>query len=159
MLVSRIMKGAQVSNQAFHTAGHSRSGSGAKRRAVATIAVHSSETEPYDQSASPTLVELRLSETFAGDISGDSTVRALQVSGADHTAALVSQQRFRGKLGERQGTFVLQGSALVANGAIKATWSVVPGSGSGELSGLRGTGGFEGRFGKGSEGWLDYWFE
>jgi len=34
-----------------------------------------------------------------------------------------------------------------------------PGSGTGDLSGLRGEGGFEGGFGKGSDGWLDYWFE
>jgi len=26
-------------------------------------------------------------------------------------------------------------------------------------TGLRGEGGFEGDFGKGSDGWLDYWFE
>jgi Protein of unknown function (DUF3224) len=42
---------------------------------------------------------------------------------------------------------------------IKATWFVVPGSGTGDLSGLRGEGGFEGEFGKGSVGTLDYWFE
>jgi Protein of unknown function (DUF3224) len=68
-------------------------------------------------------------------------------------------QRFRGRLGGRRGTFVLQGSEVVKNGTIKATWFVVPGSGTGDLSGLRGEGGFEGVFGKGSDGTLDYWFE
>jgi hypothetical protein len=56
-------------------------------------------------------------------------------------------------------TFVLQGSETVEGGKINATWFVVPGSGTGALSGLRGEGGFEGEFGKGSEGTLDYWFE
>lgn len=59
----------------------------------------------------------------------------------------------------RQGTFVLLGSEVVENRAIRATWFVVPGSGTGELSGLRGEGGFADSFGKGSEGTLDYWFE
>jgi len=68
-------------------------------------------------------------------------------------------QRVSGKLGGRRGTFVLQGSEIVENGKIKARWSVVPGSGTGGLSGLRGEGGFEGEFGKGSDGTLDYWFE
>ena len=68
-------------------------------------------------------------------------------------------QRFIGKLGGRHGTFVLQGKETVQSGKIKATWFVVPGSGTGDLSGLRGEGGFEGDFGKGSDGWLDYWFE
>jgi hypothetical protein len=68
---------------------------------------------------------------------------------------MVSMQRFCGKLGGRQGTFVLQGAEIVENGKIKATWFVVPGSGTGDLSGLRGEGGFEGDFGKGSNGrWI-----
>ncbi len=104
-------------------------------------------------------MEVRLSETFAGDISGESPVRALEVLHNDHSASLVSVQRFRGKLGGRQGTFVLQGSETVKNGKIKATWFVVPGSGTGDLSGLRGEGGFAGDFGKGSDGMLNYWFE
>jgi hypothetical protein len=56
-------------------------------------------------------------------------------------------------------SFVLQGSETVENGKIKATWFVVPRSGTGELSRLRGEGGFEGEFGKGSNGNLEYWFE
>jgi hypothetical protein len=128
-------------------------------RVEATIAVHSSETKPYDQTETPALVEVRLSETFTGDIDGESTVRALQVLRDDRSASLISMQRVRGKLGGRQGSFVLQGSGTVANGKITATWFVVPGSGTGNLSGLRGEGGFEGVFGQGSQGTLHYWFE
>jgi len=54
---------------------------------------------------------------------------------------------------------LLQGSETVEKGKIKATWFVVPGSGTGDLSGLRGEGGFAGGFGKGSDATLDYWFE
>jgi len=104
-------------------------------------------------------MEIFLNETFTGDLDGESPVRALQVVRDDHSASLVSVQRFRGKLGGREGTFVLQGSETVNNGKIKATWFVVPGSGTGDLKGLRGQGGFEGDFGKGSSGTLDYWFE
>lgn len=127
--------------------------------AEAKITVQDSDAKPYDQTAGPPLNEVRLSETFTGDIQGESPVRALQVLRNDRSASLVSMQRFSGKLGGRQGTFVLQGSELVANGKIKAAWFVVPGSGTGDLAGLRGEGGFEGEFGKGSGGWLDYWFE
>jgi len=61
-------------------------------------------------------------------------------------------QPFRGKLGGRQGTFVLQGSEKVENGKTKAKWFIVRGSGTGDLSGLPGEGGSEGGFGKGSDG-------
>ena len=104
-------------------------------------------------------MEIHISETFTGDIDGESTVRALQVQGRDQSASMVSVQRFRGKLGGRRGTFVLQGREIVEHGSIKATWFVVPGSATGDLSGLRREGGFEGSFGEGSEGTLDYWFE
>jgi hypothetical protein len=127
--------------------------------AKAKITVQNSQAMPYDQTASPALVEVRLTETFTGDIEGESPVRALQVLRGDKSASLVSMQRFRGKLGGRQGSFVLQGSEVVENGKITARWFVVPGSGTGDLSGLRGEGGFEGDFGKGSDGTLDYWFE
>jgi len=50
-------------------------------------------------------------------------------------------------------------SEIIEKGKIKATWFIVSGSGTGNLSGLRGEGGFEGSFGKGSDGTLDYWFE
>ena len=130
-----------------------------RTRAKAKITVQNSEAKPYDQTVSPALVEIRLSETFTRGIDGESPVRALQVLRDDRSACLVSVQRFRGKLGGRQGTFVLQGSETVENGKIKATWFVIPGSGTSDLSGLRGEGGFDGDFGKGSDGWLDYWFE
>jgi hypothetical protein len=146
-------------NESIHAAGQSQTKPGMRTRAKAKINVQSSEATPYDQTASPALMEIRLSETFTGDIDGESPVRALQILRDDHSASLVSVQRFRGKLGGHQGTFVLQGQEIVENGKIKATWFVVPGSGTGDLSGLRGEGGFEGDFGKGSDGWLDYWFE
>jgi uncharacterized protein DUF3224 len=128
-------------------------------RAEAKIAVQNSEAKPYDQGAGPALMEIHLRETFTGDINGESPVRALQILHDDHSASLVSVQRFSGKLRGREGTFVLQGSETVESGRIKATWFVVPGSGTGELAGLRGEGGFEGDFGRGSNGTLNYWFE
>lgn len=76
-------------------------------RAEASIIVRSSKAKSYDQTVSPALVEIGLSESFSGDIEGESPVRALQVL-------------------ERQGTFVLQSSEVVEHGQIRATWCVVP---------------------------------
>ena len=147
------------SNKTMGQSGHSQNKLPTRTRAEAKITVQNSEAKPYDQTTSPALLEVRLTETFTGDIEGESPVRALQVLRDDQSACLVSVQRFRGKLGGREGTFLLQGSEIVENGKIKATWFVIPGSGTGDLSGLRGEGGFEGQFGKGSDGTLDYWFE
>jgi hypothetical protein len=146
-------------DESVHASGQFQTEPHTRTHAKAKITVQSSEAMPYDQTASPVLMELHLSETFTGNINGESPVRALHIQRGEKSASLVSLQRFHGKLAGRQGSFVLQGSETVENGKIKATWFVVPGSGTGDLSGLRGEGGFEGDFGKGSDGWLDYWFE
>jgi len=130
-----------------------------RTHAEAKIVVRHSEIERYDDNATSTLAEIRIEENFTGDIEADSPVRALQMQRADGSATQVSLQRVRGTLGGRRGTFVLQGAQLVEQGRITATWFVVPGSGTDELAGLRGEGGFTGEFGKGSDGTLDYWFE
>jgi len=50
-------------------------------------------------------------------------------------------QRFHGKLGGRQGTLVLQEEGNRREPQDQGdTWFVVPGSGTGDLSGLRGEG-------------------
>ncbi len=143
------MTSASQSHGARHPLAHAR----------AKITVDNSEARPFDKTDIPELLEVHLKETFVGDMSGESTVSALQVLRPDHSATLISLQRFRGTVGGRQGTFILQGSETVQNGRITAKWFVVPGSGTGDLSRLRGEGGFEGEFGKGSEATLDYWFE
>jgi hypothetical protein len=146
-------------SDSIQSTGQSATESHARTKVRAKIKVQSAEAKPYDQTASPALMEIRLRETFSGGIDGESPVRALQVLRDDQSASLVSMQRFSGKLDGRQGTFVLQGSEVVENGKIRAAWFVVPGSGTGDLSGLRGEGGFVGDFGKESDGTLDYWFE
>lgn len=130
-----------------------------RTHATANITVQHSESKPFDETTTPTLKEIILEEVFAGDIEGESSVRALQIQNEDRSASMLSVQRFRGTLGQRHGTFVLQGSETVKNGKIEAKWSVVPGSGTGDLTGLHGDGGFSGDFGKASHGFLDYWFK
>jgi hypothetical protein len=157
--MGKEMKPQMHDHESIQAIAQSQTEPRARAHAKAKITVQNSQAKPYDQTASPALMEIYLSEMFTGDIDGESPVRALQVLRDDKSARLVSMQRFRGKLGGRQGTFVLQGSEIVEKGKIKATWFVVPESGTGDLSGLRGEGGFDGDFGKGSDGWLDYWFE
>ena len=84
---------------AAHPIGQSQAEPPPRTRAKAKITVQRSEASPYDQTASPALVEVRLTETFTGDIEGESPLRALQVLRDDKSACLVSIQRFCGKLG------------------------------------------------------------
>src|SRR6266567_7768757 len=65
-----------------------------RARATAKITVHSSEAKPYDQTTSPALTEIHISEMFTGDIDGESTVRAFALQRDDKSASQVSMQRF-----------------------------------------------------------------
>jgi len=59
-------------------------------------------------------------------------------------------------VGGRTGTFLLQDAGTVAGGIVSGDWFVIPGSGTGGLAGLRGTGGFRADLGEGAQVHLDY---
>ena len=52
--------------ESIRTTWQSQAGPHTRARATARITVQSSEAKPYDQTASPALLELHLSETSAG---------------------------------------------------------------------------------------------
>jgi Protein of unknown function (DUF3224) len=129
-------------------------------RATAKITVHSYEPVPYDEPADgPALVRIHVVERFSGDIEAEGVAEFLQVSGAVDSASFVGLERVSGRLGERSGTFVLQDVGTLEGTTVSGTWFVVPGSGTGELEGLRGEGGFTAQLGEGAEVTLDYEFE
>ena len=131
-----------------------------RTRATATIAVLEYEPREYDTPAEgPALTQIHVEETFAGDISGHGVVEFLQTSRPGGPASFVGVERVTGALAGRTGTFVLQDAGVAAEGKVTGDWFVVPGSGTGELTGLRGEGSFAADLGEGAAIHLDYWFE
>jgi hypothetical protein len=57
------------------------------------------------------------------------------------------------------GTFLLQDAGTVHGSIVSGDWFVIPGSGTGQLAGLRGAGGFRANLGESAQVHLDYWFE
>jgi hypothetical protein len=76
---------------------------------------------------------------ITGDIEGESASESLMCYAPDGTATYVGLDRVVGRIGDRSGSFVLQVSGTYDGTAARATLSVVPGSGTGALAGLRGT--------------------
>lgn len=129
-------------------------------RANATITVSTYEPVPYEQpDEGPTLSRIHVTETFVGDIQGDGVVEFLQAAQPDGTASFVGIERVTGTIAGRSGSFLLQDAGTVKAGVVSGEWFVVPGSGTGALTGLRGTGGFRADLGSGAEVTLDYYFE
>ena len=59
---------------------------------------------------------------------------------SDASATFVGLERVTGRIGGKQGTFVLQRTGTFENGEAREAYSVVPGSATGELQGLKGGG-------------------
>jgi hypothetical protein len=131
-----------------------------KTRADAVITVHKYEPVPYEEPAEgPALTRIHVEESFSGDIAGDGVVEFLQAANLDEPASFVGIERVTGTVGGRAGTFLLQDAGTVADGIVSGDWFVIPGSGTGKLAGLRGTGGFRASLGESAQVHLDYWFE
>ena len=107
----------------------------------------------------PMLVDVQLTETFTGDIEGEGIGRVIQAARKDGSATFAGIERVRGSMAGRHGTFLLQVHGTVVRKEMHAEWSVVPGSGTGELTGLRGDGGFTAQLGQHGTIWLDYVLE
>ena len=131
-----------------------------KTRADAVITVHTYEPVAYEDPAEgPVLTRIHVEESFSGDIAGDGVVEFLQAANPDGLASFVGIERVTGTVDGRAGTFLLQDAGTVASGLVSGDWFVIPGSGTGQLAGLRGTGGFRANLGESAQVHLDYWFE
>ena len=129
-------------------------------RANAVITVHKYEPVAYEEPAEgPVLSRIHVEEAFNGDIEGDGVVEFLQASRPDGSASFVGIERVTGSVAGRNGTFLLQDVGTVENNTVSGDWFVVPGSGTGGLTGLRGQGGFRANLGEGADVHLEYWFE
>jgi hypothetical protein len=134
--------------------------SGERSHAIGKIDVKTYEPTTYDQPAEgPALVRIHVVEDFSGDIQGEGVAVFLQTARSEDEASFVGVERVRGRIGDKLGTFVLQDQGTLRDKVVSGTWFVVPRSGTGELQGLRGEGGFEAKLGQGADIRLDYWFE
>jgi hypothetical protein len=86
------------------------------------------------------LGHFRVLKTFEGDLSGTGRAEMLSAGTAvEGSAGYVAIDRISGTLHGRDGSFVLQHNGLMARGSATLTVTVVPDSGTGELTGLSGT--------------------
>jgi len=119
------------------------------------------DEKPYSElDGVPKLARASVTNTFSGDIEGAGTLEYLLIYRADGSASFVGVERVAGRVGGRSGSFVLQHSGTFEGGAATTAWFVVSGSGTGDLRGLRGKGGFVAQEGQQRAPYtLDYDFE
>jgi len=114
--------------------------------ATGTMVTQGWQEEVYAElEGAPKLSLDRVGHVFSGDIEGEGTARYLNAYRDEATATYCGYERVVGRLAGRSGSFVLQLTGEYENGAATIRWSVVPGSGTGALAGLRGEGGYVAR--------------
>jgi len=112
-----------------------------KQKANARFAIKSWDEKPYSEGqGQPKLTRATVTKSYTGDIAGDANVEYLMMYRSDGTATFVGLERVVGKIGGKSGSFVLQRTGVFEDGQAKESYSVVPGSATGELQGLRGDG-------------------
>ena len=110
-------------------------------RANARFAIKSWDEKPYSEGPDlPKLTRAGVVKTFTGDIEGEGQVEYLMMYRSDGSATFVGLERIVGRIGGKAGSFVLQRTGVFENGRAKESFSVVPGSATGALTGLRGEG-------------------
>lgn len=112
-----------------------------KHTANARFAIKSWDEKPYSEGPDlPKMTKAAVTKTFTGDVAGEGHVEYLMVYRADGSATFVGLERIVGHVAGKAGSFVLQRTGVFENGTAKESYSVVPGSATGELRGLRGDG-------------------
>ncbi|MFI5687191.1 DUF3224 domain-containing protein [Streptomyces sp. NPDC051636] len=92
----------------------------------------------------PRLARASVTNTFTGGIeAAPTTCEYTIVYGTEKTGTFTGLELLSGRLDGREGSFVLEErGSFEADGSVRCSFEVVPGTGTGELTGLRGTGTF-----------------
>lgn len=110
-----------------------------------TMTMHASGTfdvkiallEAYNKT-DPTLGRMSIDKQLHGDLEATSKGEMLSAGSAKGSGGYVAIERVNGTLNGRTGSFALQHSGTMTNGAPQLSVTVVPGSGTGELTGIAG---------------------
>lgn len=129
-------------------------------QASGSFKVQSWDEEAYGERAGGgKLARASVTQAFEGDIEGSGAVEWLMCYRPDETADFVGLQSVEGRIGDRSGSVVLRTSGTFDGEEARGALSVVAGSATGELSGLRGSGEFSAPLGGEASLTLDYEFE
>jgi Protein of unknown function (DUF3224) len=109
------------------------------------------EQEIFETADGPKVTRAEVTKSFSGGLEGEGTVEWLMGYDENGTATFVGLERVVGTLDGKRGSFVIQHSGSFDGKTAKAELTIVPGSGSGELSGLKGGGTFEAGMGEDGE--------
>ena len=112
-----------------------------KKTANARFAIKNWDENSYGEGEGlPKLTRASVTKTYTGDIEGEGQVDYLMMYRSDGSATFVGLERIVGRIDGKAGTLVLQRTGVFEDGQAKESYSVIPGSATGDLRGLQGDG-------------------
>lgn len=125
-------------------------------RATGSFEVTGMHENPWHQrDGEPRLTRAGGTQRFSGDVEGDGVVEWVACY-REGGARLVGLQRIEGTIDGRRGTLILEATSDHDGSRSTGSWRIVDGSGTSELAGISGTGGFEAAGGRRVSYRLDY---
>ena len=104
------------------------------------FSVNTEAEPPFLEQDGLTLNRSVVHKEFSGDMVGTSEVQMIAAfTGTPGSAAYVAIEHFTGSVDGKSGSFVLQHSGVMNKGDAELTVTIVPDSGTGELTGISGT--------------------
>jgi hypothetical protein len=111
------------------------------QRATATLEIKNWQEAPFHEIAGgPNLVRASVTQSYTGEIAGEGTLEYLMIYQEDGVVPTIALERVAGRIGHRSGSFVLRHTGSYANNLAQTTFEVVPGTATGDLRGLTGSG-------------------
>lgn len=115
-------------------------------QAKGTYTVSNWDEGPFAEvSGAPKLTRALMVFAYTGDLEGTGTSGCSMFYASDASATFIGYDRIEGTLGGKHGSFVLRTTGTFEDGVARGEWTIVEGSATGDLFGLRGSGGYEAR--------------
>jgi hypothetical protein len=113
-------------------------------QAKAVLDIKSSEERPFAPvTNAPKLARYNAIISYEGDMVGEGVLQELKTYIKPNFAMIYGLERFKGRLGGKEGSFIFQRSGKCEKGKFTLRWDVIPYSATGELRGLIGRVDFE----------------
>jgi hypothetical protein len=129
-------------------------------QAKSTITVTTGQEMPFSEYyGCPRLTQGNFTVDYKGDIEARSVLKELKVHFSNNTACIQGLEHVIGQVDGKNGSFVLEHSGKFENGVLSSKRTIVKGSGTGDLEGIRGVIHFESKSHHMQQLMLEYFFE
>jgi hypothetical protein len=117
------------------------------------------DEKPYhERDDGSKLTDAVIPVVYSGGLEGEGMLQYLLCYRADQTGVFMGYERVTGSIGDRKGSFVWKHDGIFQPSGVRTTLTIVPGSATGDLVGLRGEGSFFAIHGMKQHVTLDYEF-